>query len=416
MAPPDARTVWLLNHYAQAPQAPGGTRHYWLARFLRERGWNAPILAASVELNTGRQRLGDSETRRIEVTEDVTFLWLRTPPYSGNGSGRIWNMATYARRAQEDETRRLLPRPEVVIGSSVHPLAGWAGLRIARHFGVPFIFEVRDLWPETLISFGQIGRSSLPAILLRRLEGMLYRRASAIITLLPEAGRYIERFGIPGERVTWIPNGVALERFPYEPPRAGGPGFELMYFGAHGPANDLETVLQAMAVVQARPEGAGVRLRMIGDGPLKPRLRERARELGLRTVTFEDPVPYGDVPALAAQADAFILTVLDRPELYRYGVSMNKLFDYLAAGRPIVVAISAANNPVAEADAGITVPPANPTLLAEGILALARLSPVERLRLGENGRRFLAARHDYPVLAGRLADLLDTVTAQGRPR
>jgi glycosyltransferase involved in cell wall biosynthesis len=184
-----------------------------------------------------------------------------------------------------------------------------------------------------------------------------------------------------------------------------------MYFGAHGQANSLETLLSAMAIVQAHPDGAGVRVRLIGDGPLKPSLRALTAELGLRSVAFEDPVASCEIPRLASEADAFVLTVLNRPELYRYGVSMNKLFDYMAAGRPIIVAIEAANNPVAEAGAGITVRPEDPRHLAEGILGLARMSLAERARCGENARRFLAERHDYPVLAARFAAVLEEAVA-----
>lgn len=413
MPAPTTRTVWLLNHYAQRPDAPGGTRHYWLARYLRAHGWRAPIVASSVELNTGRQRLASTESRRLDEIGDVSFLWLRTPPYEGNGLGRFRNMASFALRVQERGTTRLLPRPDVILGSSVHPFTGWAGLCLARRFRVPFVFEVRDLWPETLIQFGQITRNGVPAKLLRRLEGMLYRNAARTITLLPDAWRYIRPFGVPRERIVWISNGCALERFPYTKRHGEAGTLALMYFGAHGQANDLETLLLAMAIVERDTGGAGVRLRMIGDGPRKPRLRALAGELGLRRVTFEDAIPYHEIPALAAEADAFVLTVLDRPELYKYGVSMNKLFDYLAAGRPIVVAIAASNNPVAEADAGVTVPPADPERLAQGILDLARLGPEERARRGENGRRFLAERHDYAVLAARLAELLDEVAAEG---
>src|SRR5262249_25231335 len=132
---------------------------------------------------------------------------------------------------------------------------------------------------------------------------------------------------------------------------------------------------------------------------------------GLESVVFLDPVPNGQIPALAAEADAFVLTALHRPELYRYGVSMNKLFDYMAAARPIVIAIDSVNNPVAEADAGITVRPEDRESLAQAILELARMSPGERARRGDNGRRFLAERHDYPVLATRFAQVLDEVAA-----
>ena len=108
---------------------------------------------------------------------------------------------------------RGLEDPDVVIGSSVHPLAGVAACRLARRHGVPFVFEVRDLWPESLIAFGRISRHGLPAILLRSLEKGLYRRAASIISVLPKASDYIAGKGVATDKVVWIPNGVDLRRF-----------------------------------------------------------------------------------------------------------------------------------------------------------------------------------------------------------
>ena len=174
------KTVWIINHYAQTPGGAGGTRHFQLAQALSDFGWNACILAASTELNTGRQRLKPRERYRLDVVEGVSFLWFLAPIYKGNGLGRIRNMLAFSIRILNPEQVRLLPQPDLIVGSSVHLFAVWSAYRLARRYRVPFVFEVRDLWPQTLIDFGLLRQRGIPAILLRSLEGFLYRKSNAI--------------------------------------------------------------------------------------------------------------------------------------------------------------------------------------------------------------------------------------------
>jgi len=405
-------TVWVLNHYAQEPGGPGGVRHFALARHLRALGWNACIIAASVELNTGRQRLLPGEQRRLESHDGVPFLWLKVPVYAGNGPGRMVNMLAYALRALMRWNLRGLPRPQVVIGSSVHPFAAWAGARLARRHRVPFVFEVRDLWPQTLIDLGRLREGSLVARALRLLERHLYRCADRILILMPGATEYIRTLGVSRDKIVWLPNGVDIGEFPYHPrsDRREEP-FTLMYFGAHGTANGLENLIRAMAILKERRASPAPLLRLIGDGPMKPSLRRLAVEMQLDNVRFEDPVPKADIPAVAAQADAFVFNLVASP-VFRYGISSNKLFDFMAAGRPVIFSCESVNNPVAEAHAGITVPPDRPERLADAIETIAALSAAQRETMGLNARRYVERNHDYRSLAARLAGVLNELSGR----
>lgn len=392
------KNVWMLNHYAQEPGYGGGTRHFDLAKYLPEYGWSASIIAAGTELNTGRQRLASGETHRLETFDGIPFLWLSTPTYQGNGFGRLRNMLAYAARALGKSTN-LLPRPDAVIGSSVHPFAAWAGLRLARRYKVPFLFEVRDLWPETLIDMGTLTRNHPVSVAMRKLEGHLYRNADKIISLLPHASNYICQFGVPENKIVWIPNGIDLSRSSKPAPLPENSPFTLMYFGAHGGANGLDNVIAAMRLLQNHP----VKLRLIGDGPAKPALVDLAS--GLSNVIFEQAVPKNAIPGLAEQADAFVFNLIDAP-VFKYGISSNKLFDFMAAGRPILFACNASNNPVAEAGAGITVKPNDPEALKNAILQISAAPSFERAEMGERARQYVELNHDFRNLAGKLAAVL----------
>lgn len=408
------KTVWILNHYAQEPSNPGGTRHWSLAHHLIPHGWRGVIIAGSVELNTGRDRLGIGERRRDEVVGGIPFVWLKVPRYHGNGAGRVMNMLAYAVRAVLVRPGGLIDPPDVVIGSSVHPLAALAGWVLARRHGVPFVFEVRDLWPQTLIDLGRISRTGLTAQGMRMLERFLYRRSDRIVALLPRAWEYIKEFGTPRDRVEWIPNGVEPGAEPTPLRRSGSAAFTFMYFGAHGDANGLDNLLRAMKLAQQDNSCADLRLRLIGDGPQKILLQQLAHDWDLRNVIFEDPIAKTAIPSLAAEADAFVFNLVNAP-VFKFGISSNKLFDYLSAARPIVFCCDAGNNPVSESGAGVTVRPNDPKALLSAMRAIAEMPVAVRESMGRAGREWVVTNHAYATLAARLANVLCATVDERKP-
>jgi glycosyltransferase involved in cell wall biosynthesis len=403
--------LWILNHYAQEPGGPGGIRHFALARHLPVRGWHAHIIAAGTEHNTGRQRLSFPEFRRLEVFEGVPFLWLWTPTYAGNGIRRIANMLVYTALALAAPFLGRIPAPDAIIGSSVHPLAAWAGAVLARRYGVPFVFEIRDLWPQSLVDLGYLSETCAPTKAMRALEKSLCGRAQRIIVLMPKAVDYIQALGVPAEKISWIPNGFDRTDCPRPTRPANHREFVLMYFGGHGNANMLDMLFDALILVKDRQLARPLKVRLIGNGPLKPALMERAHRDRLDFVQFEDAVPRNRIPTVSAEADGFIVCLADLP-LYRFGISLNKLFDYLAAGRPVILAGNPANNPVAEARAGITVKP-EPLTVADAIEDLVAMPLERRYRWGENARRHVEDLYTYDNLARQLGEILDDVVAGG---
>ncbi|EPJ96715.1 MULTISPECIES: glycosyltransferase family 4 protein [Pseudomonas] len=400
------KNVWILNHYAQEPGGAGGTRHYQLAKNLPAHGWRASIIAASVEHQSGRQRLEVSQASRLDEYAGIPFLWLKTSEYKGNGTARMRNMLEYSWQVVRPGRLSALNKPDVIIGSSVHPFAAAAGAMLAWRYKVPFVFEVRDLWPETLIDMGRLERKSIIARSLRVLEKWLYKRAKRIVVLLPKAHEYIVPMGIDPKKIVWIPNGVDLEDFPRPEEKAVGDEFTLMYFGAHGSANGLDNVLRAQKIIEADPEMSHVKLRIIGNGPCKVDLLNLSSELGLRRVSFEDPVPKRQIPALAAEADAFVFNLINAP-VFKYGISSNKLFDFMAGQRPVLFCCDAGNNPIEDSGAGYTVEPGNPKALAEAIVRVSRLSSAERVKMGRAGRHYVEIEHGFDKLARNLAQCLD---------
>lgn len=407
--------IWIVNHTALPPAEPGGTRHYSLARELGHRGHDVLVIASTFHYVTRRPlRLADGGTYTRENVEGVPFLWLRTPPYRESRLARAWSWLVFSWRVWRQVGSQDLDSPDVILGSSPYPFAALAAERVATRNGAPFVLEIRDLWPQTLIDLGEYSALHPFIVLLGWIERYLYHRADRIISLLPEADDYMVGRGADPDRIEWIPNGVDLEMVP-QPARPSGEGpFTVMYAGAHGLSNTLDLVLDTAGVLLRVGSGADrIVIRLVGDGPYKPRLMERARREGLENVVFEDPVPKQEVYGVLQEADAFVRPLEDSP-LYRWGASPNKLFDYMACARPVVYATKSSANPVDESGAGITVPPDDPEAMAAAFRKLSSLSIGERWEIGLRGRRFVEQHHAFSRLAEALEGVLEGATAEGR--
>ena len=403
------RTVWIVNHYASSPAGASHTRHYDLARHLLDLGWKTWIFASSIEVNTHTQRLDEQERDRSESYANVNFRWIYTPDYHDNGFGRIINMLMFTWRLLLKKTTDDLDQPSVIIGSSGHALAAAAAAILARRYRVPFVFEVRDISPETYIALGYMHRYSPYAIFLALLEKWLCRQASTVISVLPKYADYLSENKIRTPEVVYIPNGVNLENIGNSPAYHTGEIFRITYLGAHGNANDLHTLVRAMEIIEMSRGLTTIECHLIGAGPVKQELIDYCATRKMKRVFFHPPVSKTGIADTALNTDAFVLCGRKLPSLYKYGISMNKIPDYMAMGRPLIMAMDAANNPVAEARAGICTGPECPEELADAIIAMAGMSEEILHEMGRNGRQYAEKIYDMRVLAERLAGILDSV-------
>ena len=418
LASKGARRVWLVNHYASTPDQPAGTRHFELARALVKRGHHVTIFAAGFGHQTGREKrlLAWGSLYRSEWFDGVRFVWLRTVPYHGNTWRRQLNMLSFLAAFVVVQTRE--KAPHTVVGSTVHPFAAFGGWLVATLRGAEFIFEIRDLWPQTLIDLGALRVGSPGERLLRALETFLVRRASVVITLLPGIRDYLTEHGMPAHHVVYIPNGVDMAAF--AAPTGDGPEavtrclheiarlraegrFVLGYLGAFGRVNRVDVIVQAATEAERRDPGR-VGVVLIGEGP--KRLEVERQAAATPSVRFGPAVPKHFVPAVLRALDATVVHTTLTP-VYRYGISFNKLFDYMAAERPVVFACESAYDPVKATGAGLTVRPDDPELLADAFLELASASPEARAAMGAAGRSYVAREHNFDHLGETLNAVIE---------
>ena len=394
------KRVLVLNHFAVPAEQAGGTRHTEL--FDRLDGeWSYALVGADRSLLTGERSHRSAGTYRA----------VRTTPYRGNGISRIMNWLSYAASATLFGMRQR--QVDVVYASSPHLLAGLAGWIVARIRRAAFVLEIRDLWPRILVDMGRMRSTSPFYRLLRSLERFLYRQADEVVVLAQGSANTIRADCPEVARITFLPNGSDPAMFAVDEDRDalrqryGMTGLAFVYAGAHGPANGLGLVLDAAEQLQRDlPE---VEFVLVGDGAEKPQLVADASRRGLDNVRFLDPIPKSEMPQLLAAGDVGLHVLADVP-LFRYGVSPNKLFDYMAAGLPVVTNCPGeVEETVNSAHAGIAVAPNEIDVAVRRFVA----APVEqRESWGRAGRDFIVEHRSREVIAGQLADVLERVVVR----
>ena len=398
--------IWIVNHYADPPDGLA-TRSFDIGRRFVEKGHPTTIFVCSFSHYHMRPaRTLGWRLWRDEDIEGVRYVWIAAPGYRDNDWRRVLNMVVFSGLALVAGAVRR-ERPQVVVGVSVHPLAALSGYFLARIKRARFFFEVTDLWPETLIDFGRLSPDGRVARWMRSLERYLFRRAERIVMLWRHTDAYVESQGVSPSKILWVPHGVELARYEELDHYEGGWArpFRIMFLGGFVASNSLDSILDAAAVLHNRGRD-DVKFVMIGSGQERNALIKRAKELDLGNVDIRPAVPKREVGKVMGEADAFIYGLRDLP-LYRFGISLNKLTDYLAAGRPIVFFGRSSYDPVRDAQAGFSVPPGDPEVLADAIERLVALTPEERMEMGERGRRYLLEHHNIPGLAARLLDVFE---------
>ncbi|MGZ8318267.1 MAG: glycosyltransferase family 4 protein [Telluria sp.] len=406
--------ILLINHYAGSLMHGMEYRPYYLAREWVRLGHRVRIAASSRSHIRAQAPQMRGQARLDETIDGIEYTWFDTPAYSGNGGARVLNMASFvfqlARNARE------LARsfdPDVVIASSTYPLDIWPARRIARLARARLLFEVHDLWPLSPMELGNHSRWHPFIMLLQAAENYACRHADAVVSILPKVRDHLEAHGMARHKLHIVPNGADPAEWLAEPPalqgqvgatladlRAQGK-FIIGYAGTHGLANALDTLL----VAAARLGDERAAFVLVGGGPDKAQLEARARELRLANVHFCDPVAKQQVPALLQCFDVAYIG-WQRQALYRFGISPNKLIDYMMAARPILHSVDAGNDPVLEAGCGLTVAPEDADAVARGVRSLMAMAPHERSALGQRGKNYALRNLSYPVLGQRFLNIL----------
>lgn len=399
----DRPHLWIVEHYAAIPHKDGRSgRHIGLAAELVKRGWAVTLFIASTSHPDGRQHMRGARLRERTTLEGVDVIMLRSNAYGSSARKRLLGMVLFSFHVLLPMAGRAVTPPDIVIGSTVHPFAAWAGSQLAKRHQAPFVFEVRDVWPDYLTDLGKLRAASPLARLFEYVMKRSAISADLVISPLSNIAGWLSDIGLPRTPSVWISNGIPHQALAYEDavaPPSGGT-FKLGYFGSHGPANSLSDLLTAFDQA-SREAPTTLELHLYGNGPSKVQLIEHANRLESRdNIFFNHPIPRSEVVAKAQSYNALVLSMQDH-SVYRYGISPNKLFDYMLAGRPVLLQHEGPN-PVMQAKAGVCVKPGSVDELKDGILSLSGLDPLSLHNMGSRGKAHVLSQFSYPHLASLL--------------
>ena len=404
--------ILLIHQAFVLPSEPGGTRHYELAQHLIQRGYDFTVVASNLSYLTGHKT---GEQHHVDTEQHVHGLHvLRAQTLPVLHRSFIWRIVAFLSFMCTSVWAALRAGAvDVVIGTSppiFQAVSAWCVALLRRR---PFVLEIRDLWPEFAVGMGVLTNPVLIA-LSRWLENFLYIRATHIVVNSPAYREYLLEKGIARAKISLVANGVDVNMFASQSERdkireklAVEDKFVVTYAGALGLANDIDTILRAASRLL---HVSMIHFLVVGDGKEQLKLEKRAQDLSLTNVTFLGPQPKVAMPGILAASDACVATLQNIPVFHM--TYPNKVFDYMAAGKPTILAIDGVIRDVIEAaQGGIFVTPGNDTALAEAVCMLSQ-EPQQARSMGVAARAYVLEHFDRRRQAAQFAEIVQQVVAK----
>jgi glycosyltransferase involved in cell wall biosynthesis len=414
--------IWIWNHYATNTYIEKGGRHYWFAKYLLKNNYKPTIFCASTIHNYDDSIDTKKKKHNTNIADKIPYVFIKAPAYKGSGIKRIFNMFSFYKNLfpVSKEYAKTNGKPDVILASSVHPLTLIAGIKIAKRFGVPCICEIRDLWPEGFVAVGLISKNNPIMKLLYTGEKWIYKKADKLIFTMEGGRDYIIEQGwdtdsggpVDLNKVFHINNGVDLEAFDYnrehyhieDEDLKEDNAFKVVYAGSIRMVNKVGLLLDAAKTLKEKEEN-NIKFLIWGEGDEKDSLEEWAKREGLTNVCFKGRVEKKYIPYILSQSQLNIALVENLP-LYKYGLSLNKMFEYFAAEKPLLFTIKSGYSIIDKYGAGIELVDSSAENIADCILYFKNLLQYEYDKYCINARR-AAGDYDFARLTDKLIQIIE---------
>ena len=417
------KKVWIFNHYATGMFQHKGGRHYWFAENLIKQGYQTTIFCANTFHN--KKEYIDTKNKKF-ITDSINgipFVFVKSSTAIGNGLDRVKNMIMFSINlcSVVKQYIKHKGKPDIIIASSVHPLTMVAGIKIAKKLGIPCICEIRDLWPEAIFAFNKTKEKSIIGKILIAGEHWIYKNADALIFTKEGDTDYIkekkwdtEQGGdVDLRKCHYINNGVDIDSFikSIDSHRLNdndliSDGFKVVYAGAIRPVNDVSKLIDAAKYLKGDPN---IQFIIFGDGNQKRMLEERIVNENLVNVKMKGHINKEYIPYILSKSTVNILNYSQTQYNWSRGNSSNKLFEYMASGKPVISTVKMGYSIINKYNCGIELENSTPEELADAILKIKSMSENQYNILGENARNG-AEDFDFKKLTQKLIEVIKSVS------
>ncbi len=413
--------IWIWNHDATRMFSDRAGRHYWFASKLQERGYKPVVFCANINHFTGETRELEDKYEIADV-DGIPFVFVRTTPYEGNGMDRIKNWYSFYRNLFRIYKAVIgkLGKPDLILASSVHPLTMAAGVQIAKKIKVPCICEVRDLWPEAIFNVGKAKEDSLIGKVLKGGEYWIYRNADAMIftkegdtDYLREQGWLQEQGGkIDIDKCCYINNGIDYKRYRQqieeevlEDPDLEAAKFHVVYTGTLRKVNNIENIINAAIILRDEKD---IDFLIFGEGVMRAEMEKLVRDKGLGNVKFKGYVNRQYIPYILSRSSVNLLNYAQDLYNWKRGNSSNKMFEYLASGKPIISTVKMGYDILERYSCGVTLEKCTADCLADKILMIKNMPETEYKEMGMRAQE-AAQEFDFEKLTDKLEKVIASV-------
>ena len=407
------KRIWFVSHYSMPPQYEMRIKTQMYAHYLGEMGYDVTIFSASTIHNTDINLIEDDSKYIIKKYDDLNFVHIKCDGYSVNGLQRIKNMQQFAYRFVK--VAEEFPKPDVVI-ADVNCTNYKQIYKYCKRHSIPFYIDMRDLWPMSIVEYYKYSENNPIIKYLYHRERVMYTHATGTIFSMPGGKDYIkdkkwENVGL--DKFHYINNGVNIDSFykeiednNYIDEDLDDDSFKVVYAGSVRVANNLKPVIEAAKVLSDGGH-SDIKIFIFGDGDDRKSLEEFCRKNGLSNVLFKGMVEKKFIPNILSRCDLSILNY-KKAKTLKYGGSQNKLFEYLAAGTPVLMTVDMNYNIVTDNNCGIALDEPLPMNIANAILKLSTLSKEERCKMSKRAK-MVASEYDFKKLTN---DLLNIITKE----
>lgn len=414
------KNLWIFHHYATPPNINGFTRPYNFGKFLKDANYDMKVFSSSFLHFSETNLINDKSKYLVDNYNGIPFIFVKTFSGKGNGVKRILNMISYyfSLFKVTKEFIRNKDIPDIILASSPHPLALIAGIRISKRLNVPVITEIRDFWPEVFFMSGKLKEDGLIGKILLRIEYWIYKNSDALIFLKEGDFEYInerqwstDQGGeIDLNKIHYINNGVdtngfnnQLKEFELRDEDLENDKFNVVYTGAIRPINNIGNILDAAKELESFKD---IQFLIFGEGNQLDELKQRVEVENIKNLKFKGYVDKKFIPSILSKSSVNLLNYSQTNYNWSRGNSSNKLFEYMASGKPIISTIKMGYSPIEKYKCGVSLTSNTPEQLADAVLNIKNLEMNEYQAMCENSKN-ASEHYDYSVLSEKLWSVLE---------